>query len=238
MNTDFRYGLRRGMPIALGYVPVAFTFGLMVVSGGLSPRLAIFISLTNLTSAGQFAGTNLILAGASYLEITLTTLVINIRYMLMSFSLSQKMKPQITLGQRLIFGFGITDETFSVAAVEQGKLSFEYILGLIILPIVGWTSGTALGALICTALPSDLSNAMGIALYAMFIAIIAPVVKKTRSVFLATLIAVVINVLLKYVTLFSFISQGFRVIIAAIIAALLAAYVYPMCPDNNETGEQ
>jgi len=101
----------------------------MAVGGGLHPLMAVFISLTNLTSAGQFAGTNLIIQGAGYLEIALTTFVINIRYMLMSLSLSQKIDPKITLWQRLVFGFGITDETFSVASMEKGRLSYFYMLG-------------------------------------------------------------------------------------------------------------
>ena len=174
---DYIYGLKKGFPIALGYIPVSFTFGLMAVGGGLPPLTAVLISLTNLTSAGQFAGTNLILEGAGYLEIILATIVINIRYMLMSLSLSQKINPGITSLQRLIFGFGITDETFSIASLENGKLSYSYMIGLITGPILGWTLGTALGAFISSALPPLIGNAMGIALYAMFIAIIVPPAK-------------------------------------------------------------
>lgn len=136
-KTQFIHGVKRGFPIALGYLPVSFTFGLMAVNGGLPLWLTVFISLSNLTSAGQFAGTSLILAHAGYLEIALTTFVINIRYMLMSLSLSQKLEKQITLPQRLVFGFGVTDETFSVASSEPGRLSNEYMLGLISTPILG-----------------------------------------------------------------------------------------------------
>ncbi len=179
---DFNYGFRKGLPIALGYIPVSFTFGLMAVTGGLPVWLTIFISASNITSAGQFAGTSLILAGAGYLEITLTTFIINIRYMLMSLSLSQKIQNKMPMYQRLIFAFGITDETFSVASMEQGKLPFYYLLGLITGPVCGWTLGTAMGALICSRLPENLSNAMGIALYGMFIAIIIPPAKKSTTV--------------------------------------------------------
>jgi predicted branched-subunit amino acid permease len=124
-KNQFIHGLKRGLPIAMGYLPVSFTFGLMAVNGGLPLWMTVFISLSNVTSAGQFAGTKLILAGAGYLEITLTTFVINIRYMLMSLSLSQKLEPKIPLWQRLIFGFGITDETFLVASSEPGLLTNE-----------------------------------------------------------------------------------------------------------------
>jgi predicted branched-subunit amino acid permease len=155
MKRDFLYGLKRGLPIAFGYVPVAFTFGLMAVSGGLTVPMAIFISMSNLTSAGQFAGTRLIIDGAGYWEITLTTFVINIRYMLMSLSLSQRIEQGMSLPKRLLIAFGITDETFSVASMEQGSLSFPYLMGLVTGPFWGWAFGTALGALICSALPAS-----------------------------------------------------------------------------------
>jgi predicted branched-subunit amino acid permease len=225
---DLLYGLKRGIPIALGYVPVSFTFGLMAVSGGLPVWLAVFISVTNLTSAGQFAGTNLILAGAGYFEITLTTFIINIRYMLMSLSLSQKIEKKIPLFQRLLFAFGITDETFTVASMEEGKLSFYYLIGLITCPFLGWSIGTAMGAIICSNLPDNLSKAMGIALYGMFIAIIVPPAKKSRPVLIIVLIAVIIMCLLKYLPVFHMISSGFRIILATIVGAGIGAYLFPI----------
>lgn len=224
---DFRYGLTRGLPIAFGYIPVSFTFGLMAVGGGLPPWLAVLISLTNLTSAGQFAGTNLILEGAGWMEITLTTFVINIRYMLMSLSLSQKLNPKITLVQRLLFGFGITDETFSVASMEEGKLSNGYMLGLISGPIMGWTLGTALGSVISSTLPETISGAMGIALYAMFIAIIVPPAKKSKPVLMVVLISIAIGAALRYIPFFSFISSGFRIILATMLGAGIGAALWP-----------
>jgi len=227
MKNDFTYGLKRGLPIALGYIPVSFTFGLMAVNGGLPVWLVIFISLSNLTSAGQFAGTNLMIAGSGYLEITLTTFVINIRYMLMSLSLSQKIKENIPIWQRLIFGFGITDETFLIASVEPGKLSTSFLVGLMTGPIVGWTFGTALGAMICSTLPVQLSNAMGIALYGMFIAIVVPVAKKSKKYLFVTLIAIVIHCALRCIPIFQFISKGFQVILATILAAGICAYLFP-----------
>ena len=128
---NYKYGIQKGIPIFLGYLPVSFTFGFMAVSGGLPVWLAVFISVTNLTSAGQFAGTNLIFAQAGYLEIALTTFVINLRYSLMSLSLSQKIHHKTPVWKRLIFSFGITDETFVVASMESGTLSAGYLLGLV-----------------------------------------------------------------------------------------------------------
>ena len=195
---NYKYGIQKGIPIFLGYLPVSFTFGFMAVSGGLPVWLAVFISVTNLTSAGQFAGTNLIFAQAGYLEIALTTFVINLRYSLMSLSLSQKIDHRTPIWKRLIFSFGITDETFVVASMENGTLSAGYLLGL-----------------------------MGIGLYAMFIALIVPASREKKEVFLVVLMAVLFACLLKYTPVLRQISSGFRVIIATILAAGIGAFLFP-----------
>jgi predicted branched-subunit amino acid permease len=238
MKNDFTYGLKRGMPIALGYLPVSFTFGLMAVSGGLPVWIAVFISMSNLTSAGQFAGTNLILSGAGYLEIALTTFIINIRYMLMSLSLTQRLDLSMSLPKRLLIAFGITDEVFSVASMERGSLSFPYLIGLITGPFLGWSAGTALGAVICSAIPGTLSNAMGIALYSMFIAIIIPPARKSKPITMIILMSVTVVLLLKYIPLFHMISSGFRVIIATLIGAGIGALLFPIDSEPEEIKQE
>ena len=229
----FYEGLKSGIPIGLGYLPVSFTFGFLAVSGGLSVWVAVFISLTNLTSAGQFAGTNLILAGAGYFEVALTTFVINLRYMLMSLSLSQKLDEKTGTGARLALAFGITDETFVVSSLHPGILKASYMLGLITMPILGWNLGTWLGGAISAVLP----HAMGIALYAMFIALILPAARKSRSVCCVIILAVVMVCILKYVPVFAGISSGFRVILVTIAASAFGAWKFPHDPDGKEAGQ-
>jgi len=233
---EFKDGLVKGVPIGLGYLPVSFTFGIMVVSGGLPAWLAIFTSLSNLTSAGQFAGVQLILAGVGYFEIALTVFVINMRYMLMSLALSQKIESGTKLYQRLIFGFGITDEVFAIASVEKKKLTAEYMYGLMTCPIVGWTIGTALGAFTSGILPERLADAMGIALYSMFIAIIIPPAKKSIPILVTILEAVAVTCIFKYVSVFDFISDGFKIILATIIAAGISAVIFPV--KDEESGSR
>jgi predicted branched-subunit amino acid permease len=235
---DFCHGLKRGLPIALGYVPVSFTFGLMAVSGDIPVWMAVFISLTNLTSAGQFAGTNLIFDNAGFPEIAITTFIINIRYMLMSLSLTQRLDKTMSFGRRTIISYGVTDEIFSVASMEPGVLTYSFLLGLIIGPVLGWTSGTLLGALICASLPESLGSAMGIALYAMFIAIILPPAKKSRPVMIIVLISVAIVCILRYIPIFSAVSSGFRTVIAAIGAAGIGAWLFPAGQDQENAIRQ
>lgn len=225
---DYKDGLKKGLPIGLGYISVSLTFGMMAVSGGLDPLMAVFISLTNLTSAGQFAGIQLIFQTASYFEIALTVFVINIRYMLMSLSLSQKLSRKTTLIQKLIIAFGVTDETFAVASLEKKTLTTEYMLGLITLPIVGWTLGTFIGAVTTTILPSTLQDALGIALYGMFIALIIPQAKESQPILLVVLIAVFFSCLFRYLPFLNRVSAGFAIIISSLIASAIVAYFCPL----------
>lgn len=175
---------KKGLPIAIGYLSVSFTFGVKAVNAGIPVWITILISVANVTSAGQFAGVAIMAAHGSYLEMAMTTFIINVRYMLMSFSLSQKVDKKMTLRQRLMIGYGITDEIFAVSSMETESLSARFMYGLITVPVFGWTVGTAAGALASQIMPGALSAAMELGLYAMFIAIIIPPAKRARPFYL------------------------------------------------------
>lgn len=226
---QFLKGSRLGLPIALGYIPVSFSFGMLAVAAGIPPLAAIIISMTNLTSAGQFAGINIISAAGGIGEMAITTLVINLRYMLMSLSLSQKIN-KMPLAKRLITAFGITDEIFAVASTTPIELTFPFMAGLIATPYLGWTFGTLLGAFINTLLPKSLAEAMGITLYAMFIAIIVPAARKDKNVLFVLIIAVTLSCIIYF--FLPFISSGWAVIITAITASAAGAFFFPHKEDN------
>lgn len=233
-RTLFGRGLLDGLPIALGYLSVSFSFGISAVNEGLSPLAAVLISLTNLTSAGQVAGLGIILAEGALFEMALTQLVINIRYLLMSLSLSQRLDTSFTLRHRALAAFGITDEIFGVASAQREPLVPRYMYGLILLPVVGWTLGTLLGAVAGNILPDDLKHALGIAIYGMFVAIVVPPARKSRGVLLGVLVAIGISCLLAYLPFFSFMTSGFSIIVAALLAALLAAWLFPIPLETEE----
>lgn len=228
MNTakinEFKKGAVLSLPVALGYIPVSFSFGMLAVAGGIEPLWAVIISMTNVTSAGQFAGIGIISAMGSLTEMAVTTFVINLRYMLMSLALTQKIQ-NMPLGKRLITAFGITDEIFAVASTTTHKLTFSFMAGLISVPYLGWALGTALGAFINNLLPQILANAMGITLYAMFIAIIIPAAKRDRNIIFVLAVAILISCLLYF--LVPVISSGWTVIIAAVAASALGACLFP-----------
>lgn len=225
---EFKEGIRDGMPICLGYISVSMAFGLTAVKAGLPVWAAVVMSLTNLTSAGQFAGTNLLLAQSSYIELMVTTFIINIRYFLMSLSVSQKVDKHFGLKERLIASFGVTDEVFAVSMQRRSELSFSYMLGLIGTPILGWTGGTLIGAVATSLLPAALTDAMGIALYGMFIAIIVPPAREHKEVLFAVILAILASYAFAYLPFLSVFSGGWSVIIITVVVSALAAWLFPI----------
>lgn len=228
----FLAGFRYGAPIMLGYAPVAFAFAVGAVAQGLPWWLVVMISLTNFTSAGQAAGTNLLIGAAPLYEIGAAVFVINIRYILMSLSLTQRMldKP---LMKKLVLANGVTDEIYFLA-MKKEEISGWFFAGLSAGPYLGWVGGTLVGALAGAVLPDSLSSALSIALYAMFIAIIIPEVKKSRPVLAVAVLAAGVSALFYYVPVLSdYVSSGWALIIAAVIAAAVGAWLFPM----KEEGE-
>ncbi len=224
---EFKKGLKDGLPICLGYISVSFAFGLAATAGGLSKLYTLLISMTNLTSAGQFAGIGIIKENGGLFELAFATLIINLRYLLMSLSLSQKVDPEISTPKRLLMSFGITDEIFAVSMQRSGKVGFKYFFGLMTLPFVGWSAGTFFGAFASGILPDGIRIALSMAIYAMFIAIIVPPAKKSRQVLYVILIAVLVSSFISFTPVLCAISAGWRIIISTVIASGIGAFMYP-----------
>ena len=231
---EFLDGIRDGIPICLGYFSVSMAFGLTCVLSDIPIWAAVMISLTNLTSAGQFAGMNLIAANGALVEIGLTTLIINIRYFLMSISVSQKVEQKMSMKKRLAVAFGITDEIFAVSMQRDHALTSAYMAGLILTPVIGWTSGTFVGAAATSLMPPVLSNAFGIALYGMFVAIIVPPAKEQKNVLFAVVLAIAASVACKYLPVIKNLSSGWTIILITIIVCVIAAWLFPVEESEDE----
>ena len=238
MLKEYRKGLLHGLPIALGYLSVAFAFGIQATSLGLTPVQALLISMTNVTSAGQLAGLQLMAGGAGLAEMALTQLTINLRYSLMSLSLSQKLDKSMTLLHRLLISFCNTDEVFAVASQQPGTIGKVYLYGLTNGPWLGWALGTLLGALAGSFLPISVTNALGIAIYAMFIAIVLPPFRENEKIRIVILIAVTLSCVLNLVSVFSFLSDGFRIILCAVISSALGAWLWPAAETQEKTDSE
>ena len=233
VQNSFTAGFRDGVPIGLGYFSVSITFGMMAVAGGLPVWAAVAISMTNVTSAGQFAGLSLIFGGGTLFEMALTQLVINLRYALMSLSLSQKLERHVTVLDRILFSFMMTDEVFAVTSGQQGEVGKRYLFGVMIAPYFGWALGTLTGAVASGFLPQSVRSALMIAIYGMFIAIVVPVARQSRAVLGVVALAILLSCAMRFVPVLNTVSSGFSIIICTVIAAGVGALVAPVSDDAD-----
>lgn len=232
-NKNFIKGMTDGIPIALGYLSVSFAFGIFAVESGLSIIQTLLISMTNVTSAGQLAGVPIMTAGGTLIELAVSQLVINLRYALMSVSLSQKLSPDVRLFDRFIISFVNTDEVFAVASGQKGSVGRSYLYGLIIPPFLGWSAGTLIGAVAGNILPDIVISSLGIAIYGMFIAIVIPNVKRSYKTAFCVILAVILSCSFYYIPALKGIPGGFVIIICAVIASAMAAVIFPVTADEE-----
>ena len=225
---EYCTGIRTGLPVGMGYFSVSFGFGAMAAAQSVRWLNAVLISVSNLTSAGQFAGLTLIVAGATLWEMVLTQLVINSRYALMSLALSQRMGQRIGFFARLPIAFFNTDEIFALAMAREEALTVPFMLGLGTLPILGWTGGTLFGALAGSVLPVHIRAALGVMLYGMFIAIVVPPARKEKPVLAAVVLALIFNCLFTWLPALQKVSSGISIVLCTVAAAALCAVLFPV----------
>lgn len=227
-QNSFLSGITSGLPICVGYLSVAFAFGIFATESGMSLLETLLISMTNVTSAGQLAAVPIMATGGSLAELALAQLVINLRYALMSVSLSQKLDKDVRLIDRFLIAFVNTDEVFAVTAAREGTANRRFLYGLILTPYLGWSLGTILGAGAGQILPAAVTSALGIAIYGMFIAILIPPAKKHRATAFCILVAVAFSCGFSYIPYLSRIPGGFAIIICAVLASVLFALLAPI----------
>lgn len=232
-KTWFQKGLRDGIPIALGYFAVSFTLGITAKNAGLTALQAMLASFTLNASAGEFAGFTLIAAGASYLEVALMEFVANVRYLLMSCALSQKIAPDTPLLHRLLIGYDVTDEIFGISISVPGKLNPYYTFGAIAIAVPGWSIGTYLGVVMGNVLPANIVSALSVGLYGMFIAIIIPPARKSKIIAAVVAFSMAASFAFAKLPLISSISSGMRTIILTVAISALAAFLFPAKEDSD-----
>ncbi|MBP3308127.1 MAG: AzlC family ABC transporter permease [Clostridia bacterium] len=232
VQNDIKAGLKDGLPIGLGYLATSFAFGILSNSLGLTLLEAVLISMTNLTSAGQLAAAPIIAAGGRLIELALTQLVINMRYSLMSISLSMQLDKNIGIRHRFILAFTVTDEMYAVSVGKRRPLGMKYMLSLLIFPYLGWTLGTLLGAVAGNILPAVVVSALGVAMYAMFIAIVTPAARESHPILAVVAISVALSCLFFYLPALEAVPDGFVIIICAVAASVVMSIVSPL-PDDE-----
>ena len=236
-NNIFLKGMKDGLPVALGYLAVSFTLGIAAVKSGLTPFQAFATSALNNTSAGEFAAFSLIGAGVSYMEIALTTLILNMRYILMSCALSQKIDKNTPIVHRFLMAYDVTDEIFGLSIMSEGRLDPKYTYGLITMSAPSWAIGTYLGAVMGSVMPAGVLSAMNLALYGMFIAVIVPPAKKDKTIAVVIAVSMLSSLMFSILPGLREISSGIVVIILTVVISLAAAILFPVCGDKKEKKE-
>lgn len=229
----FLRGTRDGMPICLGYLAVSFSLGITAGSIGLNAFQGFLASLLNAASAGEYAGFERMAEDAGYLAMALTTLVVNARYLLMSAALSQRFSPDTPFYHRLLIGFYVTDELFGLAIAQPGNVRPAYQYGAIAVAVAGWSIGTAVGIAAGNILPGSVVEALSVAIYGMFLAIIIPPARKNRVV--AALVLVSFGASFAFSALKIIDSDGTRTLVLTVVISALAAALFPV-KDGAEGG--
>mgnify|MGYP002507954127 FL=1 len=234
----FLQGMRAGIPIGMGYFAVAFTLGIAARKAGLNVLQSGFMSATMLASAGQFAGFGALAAGAGYLEMMVTEIVVNLRYLLMSSALSQKVMRDQPFFHRFFMAYGVTDEIFAVSMGVEGKLHPYYMYGAAAIAAPGWVLGTVLGAFLGMILPARAMSAMGVALYGMFLAIVIPPAKKDRIIAGVVMVSMVVSALFTKLPGLNRLSSGLPIIVLTILVAGAAAILFPVGEKKEELQDE
>jgi 4-azaleucine resistance transporter AzlC len=235
-QNDFIKGMKKGIPVAIGYIPIGIAYGLLAKSFDIPNLSIILMSILVYAGASQFIAVNLIVAGVTPFEIIIATFILNLRHFLMSASLYQRLPNWLDRRRLAVLSFGVTDETFSVASTEKEKsLRPTYLLGLFIIAYLSWIIGSTIGVFFAVGLPTAIQNSMGIALYAMFIGLLVPSLKGSKPIQMVVLIAVLISSFLYWVMpFFMNLSSGWGIIITTIVTSLIGALLFPKEDVENE----
>lgn len=235
---DFIDGLHDGFPIGMGYFAVAFSLGFIARNAGLTPIDGYIASFLNHASAGEYALYTSIADFATYAELALITFIVNARYLLMSCSLSQRFDPNAPFFHRLLVGFGITDEIFGVSIARPGYLSPHHFYGAMLMSIPLWGLGNSLGIWLGDLLPDNITSALSVALYGMFVAIIIPPSMKDKVIAVAVIASFALSYWASVAPYLSELSTGTRTILLTVAIAAIAAIVKPVKESEiNQEGE-
>lgn len=233
-RTSFFAGVRDGVPIGLGYFAVAFTLGIAARKTGMTPAQSSLMSALMLASAGEFAALGMIASGAGFLEMIITTVVINMRYLLMSSALSQKVEQNRPFFHRILMSYAVTDEIFGISMAVSGKLNPFYQYGAVCVAAPGWVLGTFLGCAAGMILPASVMNAMSVAIYGMFLAVVIPPARKDQIIAVVVVLSMAASFLLQHIPGLNKISSGFQIILLTVLISAVAAFLFPVKEEDHE----
>ncbi len=221
IKKEFKESFTLALPIVIGYFPIAIAFGLLSKNTQLSIRDTSMLSSLVYAGASQFMALDLINAGVSSSSIILATFLLNLRYMIMSASMSVEVRKFDRKHMPLI-AFWITDETFSVISFNKEKISLIFIFTLSVLAYASWNIGTLVGYGVGEILSESLQASLSVGLYAMFAGLLFPEFKRSRPILFISLLSVVIYGLIFYSNL---LSSGWDIIAGVLVSSLLGLLI-------------
>lgn len=231
-HTEFLAGLRAGIPIMIGYLPVGFAYAILAGHAGFTTMQTVLMSLTVFAGASQMMAVGMIAEGATLAAIIIATFILNFRHFIMSTCIYNHMKDG-PLSLRMLTSFGVTDESFAVFTTgNKEHTSVYYYGGLVSSTYLAWVGGSALGAAASGFLPPLLSASLGIALYAMFIGLLTPnLIHRSRLVLLVILTAALNTLLNRWM------DPSWALILATLIGAAAGVFLVDDDKDDKEEKE-
>ena len=239
-GASFWRGFADALPICFGYFAVGFTVAVAAVAHGHPVWSPVLMSVAHVsgTSQGAIAGRVDFTSGpaAGLWEVGLLCLALNLRYVLLALALAQKLPPGTGFWKRLALAYGVTDENVALAVSRKFELSFRYLLGLMLSSWIGWNAGTVAGAYGAAWLPAERLAPLGIALYAMFVAIVVPAAKASRPMLLCVALAAGMNAGM------SALPEGWRppagaaMLVSGVVAAGICAAFFPAKRREDDVG--
>lgn len=221
----WQQGFMAALPIAAGYIPIAIAFGLTANAAQVPLSVAQGMSIMVFAGASQFMAVQMIMAGAGTVQITVATFILNLRHLLMSASLAERIEAKTSKGKRALIAFGITDESFAVSTLRPEQLSTSFVITVNLVAYLAWNFGTGIGLLAASGLPEAVRQSLGIALYAMFIGLLIPAGMKWRKGLVIAGLAAAINSLFLWSPVLKDLGTSWGIIIATIIAAGVGAWL-------------
>ena len=231
---NYLYGMKKAIPVLIGFLPVAITYAIMARGAGIGAVETVVMSMAVFAGASQIMATGMLAGGAGAISVILSTFVLNLRHIIMSTCVFRKMNEKNPIF-RLLCGFGVTDETFALYTTEESdRADRYYMLGLITVSYSSWVLGAVIGIVASNFLPPSLSNSFGVALYALFLALIVPGVKGDLRLFITVLITAAINCVMGL-----FLDSSWAIIVSTLVGAGIGVWLMECRPFGTQppTGE-
>ncbi|MDY5613932.1 AzlC family ABC transporter permease [Methanobrevibacter boviskoreani] len=200
-----------------GYIPMGIGYAALAMKAGFNPFQTVSMSFLVFAGAGQIMAVSMFAQGATLLNIVLTSFVVNFRYFIMNTVVYNKLTEN-TPKLNILSAHFVVDESFAIFSLME-KSSIWIYLGVSVIPFCAWVLGAAIGVLVLNALPIIVANSFNISLYALFVAILIPNIKRSKNIAITVIITGILNYLL------SFVISHWSLIVATLLGAFIGMYI-------------